>query len=169
MTTPQIDVFIPVYNDRKFLPIAVRSALKQQGVQTRVVVCDNCSTDGTWEWLQEQTQLDARIVIHQNETNIGAINNLNRFREHVKAPFYMLLCSDDMLMAPSALATAYRVMQDDADCVSVYCNLNYIDANNTVVAKRDFKRTGQFDSEMTLKQSIVGYRNMFGIPLLNLF
>ncbi|MEQ1651299.1 MAG: glycosyltransferase [Hyphomicrobium sp.] len=51
-----IDVFIPVYNDKIYLPKAVDSALGQRGVDVRVIISDNASTDGTFEWAQEQSR-----------------------------------------------------------------------------------------------------------------
>ena len=39
-----------VYNEMEYLPHQLKY-IKSQGLD--VYVIDNCSTDGTWEWLQE--------------------------------------------------------------------------------------------------------------------
>ena len=166
---PRVDVFIPVFNGMQFLPLAVESALAQRDVDVQVVVSDNCSTDGTWEWLREQQANDPRLRIFQNESNLGLINNFNRFVDYIESPHYMVLCADDMLARPNALALASRVMDRDADIVSVYCDMTYIDRHGATVANRKLRPTGAFDAARTLRRSIVTRRNHFGIPLLHRF
>ncbi len=164
---PQIDVFIPVYNDLAHLPAALNSALSQTGVDLRVVVSDNASTDGTSEWLDTMAAKDKRLVIHRNPSNIGLLGNLNRFRELVEAPHYMLLCSDDVLYSGDALSKAAAIVAADPNIVSVYCDLAFIDGQGRRVATRRFRRQGLYSADTALRDSIRKYRNMFGIPLLN--
>jgi glycosyltransferase involved in cell wall biosynthesis len=167
MSMTNIDVFIPVFNDIRFLPKAVASALGQTGVDVRVVVSDNASTDGTYEWIADAASRDNRIVVHRNERNFGHLYNLNRYRELVTAPHYMLLCSDDMLYRADALAKAAAIFVADPDTVSVYCDLAIIDAAGVQVTARRFGRSGPFRADEALRASLWSYRNMFGIPLLH--
>lgn len=162
-----IDVFIPVYNDREFLPAAIASVQVQRGVDLRIVVSDNASTDGTYEWLLEAAAEDPRIVVHRNPENIGLLGNLNRYRDLVEAPYFLLLCSDDTLHADDCLAKAMEVVAEDPELVSIYCDLAYLDSRGRVMSYRRFGRSGRFDAEQALRQSMRGLRNRFGIPLLN--
>lgn len=164
---PRIDVFIPVYNDLRFLPAAVASVLAQQGVDVRVVVSDNASTDGTSEWLSAAAAQDSRVVVVRNARNIGMVANLNRFRELVETEHYMLLCSDDTLYTPDALAKAAAVVAADPRVVSVYCDLAFIDGKGRLISTRRFGRQGQFSADAALHDSLRRFRNLFGIPLLN--
>ena len=163
----RIDVFIPVYNDLQFLPAAVASVLAQQGVDVRVVVSDNASTDGTSEWLSAAAAREPRIVVHRNASNIGMVANLNRYRELVETAHYMLLCSDDILYARDALAKAAAVVEADTRVVSVYCDLAFIDGKGRHISTRRFGRSGEFSAEAALYGSLRRFRNLFGIPLLN--
>lgn len=162
-----IDVFIPVYNDKIYLPKAVDSALGQRGVDVRVIISDNASTDGTFEWAQEQSRLDARVVVFRNERNIGLFGNVNRFRDLVTAEYYIFLCSDDLLASNQALAKAGDVMAKNPSVVSVTCDLNFIDAGGQTMSKRTFRRAGIFDAQKTLRETIIASRNQFVVPLLN--
>jgi glycosyltransferase involved in cell wall biosynthesis len=162
----KIQVFIPVYNDIRFLPDAVASVLKQQDVDVEVIVSDNVSTDGTWEWLTNAALREPRLVIHRNRENIGMMKNINRIPELVTADYYMFLCSDDRLGAPDALSSALKVMTNAPDVVSVYCDMCYIDAQGKTLVTRRFGRAGRFEAASTVKASIISGRNLFGIPLL---
>ncbi|MCA1529355.1 MULTISPECIES: glycosyltransferase family A protein [Bradyrhizobium] len=162
-----IQVYIPVYNDIRFLPDAVASVLMQQDVEVEVIVSDNASTDGTSEWLANAASMEPRLSVHRNRENQGMMNNINRIGELVTADYYMFLCSDDRLGATDALSSALKVMTDTPDVVSVYCDLLYIDALGRTLAARRFNRVGRFDTAATLKASIISGRNLFGIPLLH--
>jgi glycosyltransferase involved in cell wall biosynthesis len=138
----------------------------QQDVDIEVVVSDNVSTDGTWEWLTNAAFSEPRLVIHRNRENIGMMKNINRIPELVTADYYMFLCSDDRLGAPDALSSALKVMTDAPEIVSVYCDMCYIDAQGKTLVSRRFGRAGRFEAASTVKASIISGRNLFGIPLL---
>jgi glycosyltransferase involved in cell wall biosynthesis len=166
-SNPKIQVYIPVYNDISFLPDAVASILAQRDVDVEVIVSDNASTDGTFEWLEQAASSDRRIVVHRNSENLGMLANINRFSDLVTAEFYLLLCSDDRLGAPDALSSALKVMLDHPDVVSVYADMLYIDGLGRGLAARRFGRDGRFAGIPVLKASIISGRNLFGIPLLH--
>lgn len=51
--TPQLSILIPVYNERKLLPFLlkkVHAALPD--IRREIILVDDCSTDGTREWLR---------------------------------------------------------------------------------------------------------------------
>lgn len=63
---PTLSVVIPVYNERATLPEILRLVmLALPGVAKQVIVVDDCSTDGTREWLTE--------YLPRTETPIGRI------------------------------------------------------------------------------------------------
>jgi glycosyltransferase involved in cell wall biosynthesis len=162
-----IDVFIPVYNDKTFLPLSVGSALSQQDVDVRVIISDNASTDGTFEWAVEQSRSDPRVIVFRNDRNLGLFGNVNRFRELVTAEYYMFLCSDDLLVNDRALATAKTAMAENPSVVSITCDLNFIDVGGKTMNKRSFRRSGIYDAQQTLRETIITSRNQFVVPLLN--
>jgi glycosyltransferase involved in cell wall biosynthesis len=162
----RVQVFIPVYNDVVFLPRALASVLNQQGVEVEVIVSDNASTDGTYEYVCEHAAHDPRITVHRNTSNLGHLRNLGRFAECVSADYYMLLCSDDMLGDATALARACTIMEQHPAAVSVYCDLLFVDGNDRKLAQLRLRQQGFFDHRAALRQSIVDGRDRFGIALL---
>jgi hypothetical protein len=98
---------------------------------------------------------------------MGHIANMNRFAEVVKAEYYMMLCSDDMLGSATALQQAVNVLDARPDVVSVYSDMIYIDGTDRKLAKRRFKRLGLFEAQLIGQRSIRSLRNLFGIPLLH--
>jgi glycosyltransferase involved in cell wall biosynthesis len=89
-TLPPLSVVIPVYNERDTLGsvlVAVSRALP--GVRKNIIVVDDCSTDGTREWLKSNFPIGARIG---SEVSIDADGWLD-----VSAPFTDALVSIEPL------------------------------------------------------------------------
>ena len=50
----KLSIVVPVYNERVFLPrILEKLTQALEGVEKEVVIVDDCSTDGTREWIRE--------------------------------------------------------------------------------------------------------------------
>jgi glycosyltransferase involved in cell wall biosynthesis len=163
----KIDVFIPVYNDVQHVGRAIQSCLDQTGVDVRILVSDNCSTDGTFEKVKDLANEDSRIILMQNAENIGMIANVNRLFELVERPHYIFLCSDDHLIDEAAFAKAIALMETDPQIVSVYSDIQFQDGAGLPIMNNRFRRGAVFDPEKTFIASLVSTRNRFGIPVLH--
>ena len=84
-----VSVIIPTYNRLWCLPKAVESCRNTQ-CQTEIIVIDDGSTDGTWEWLQTQTN-----VISLRQDNWGKGWAVNRGFAIAKGEYIRFLDSDD--------------------------------------------------------------------------
>lgn len=164
---PEVDVFIPVYNDVEFVAQAVSSCLMQEQVDVRLLVSDNCSTDGTSELLREMAEADSRIVLSRNSTNLGLAGNMQRVHELVTRPYYMFLCSDDCLIDKNAFRDALALFEAFPDVTSVYSNIDFIDRDGRLIARNKFHRSTTFSARKTLQKSLISTRNRFGIPLMH--
>ena len=82
---PRIAVLLATHNGREWLPEQLASILNQRDVDVRVIALDDESTDGTREWLIEQSATDARLTVLPSQGRSGG-----------SAPnFYRLLASAD--------------------------------------------------------------------------
>jgi glycosyltransferase involved in cell wall biosynthesis len=84
-----ISVIIPTYNRLWCLPKAVESC-RNTHCQTEIIVIDDGSTDGTWEWLQTQTD-----IISLRQDNWGKGWAVNRGFAIAKGEYVRFLDSDD--------------------------------------------------------------------------
>lgn len=53
VTNPLVSIVIPVYNRELYIEDAVRSAISQTYRNIEIIIVDNCSTDSTWNILNE--------------------------------------------------------------------------------------------------------------------
>ena len=84
-----ITVIIPAYNRLWSLPQAVNSC-RNNRCTVEIIVVDDGSTDGTWEWLQQQKDI---IILKQ--PNQGKCWAVNKAFELAKGKYVRFLDSDD--------------------------------------------------------------------------
>ena len=90
-----VSIIIPTHNRLWSLPKAVESC-RNTNCQSEIIVVDDGSTDGTWEWLQQQ-----KDVISLRQKNWGKPWAVNKAFSLAKGEYVRFLDSDDWL-APNA-------------------------------------------------------------------
>lgn len=157
-------ICIPVYNGADFLEEALESIEQQTLKDVLVLVSDNASTDATPDLLDKwSSRLNMRVVRHAE--TLPMRDHFNAILDMVDCDYYMLLCHDDYLTDPEALALAHAALTENPDVGAVYCDLRYVGENRRKLSDRIFSRTGFFDATATGIKAIRTTRNLFGIPL----
>ena len=70
----KLSIVIPVYNERDLAPqalVRIEAAPLPEGVTREIVLVDDCSTDGTRDWLREFAAARPEVVLKLHETNAG--------------------------------------------------------------------------------------------------
>src|SRR5688500_18219442 len=88
-------VILPVRNGGEYVKECVNSILSQTYTGFNLHVLDNCSSDGTYEWISSIN--DSRIVIHRSETPLTIEKNWERVLSISKNEFITLIGHDDVL------------------------------------------------------------------------
>lgn len=95
-TDPLVSICIPTRNRAHLVGTAIRSALEQTYSNLRVIVVDNCSTDGTVELLEQfRAQAPDRFRYVVNPADLGMQGNFTRCFELAEGKYFKILCSDD--------------------------------------------------------------------------
>ncbi|HDR7894654.1 MULTISPECIES: glycosyltransferase family 2 protein [Bacillus] len=76
---PKVSIIMGVYNtpDEEMLSLAVNSIINQTYSNWEFIICDDGSTDNTWDILCKLATQDSRIVLIKNEKNMGLAATLN--------------------------------------------------------------------------------------------
>ena len=103
MSSPptQISIFIPVYNDARWLPGAIESVRAQRHENWELVVGDNASSEDIESIVCAYG--DDRLRYHRWPTHVPIDENFNRTATLTRYPWVQLLCADDRLR-PDCLA-----------------------------------------------------------------
>jgi glycosyltransferase involved in cell wall biosynthesis len=104
-----VSVVIPCYNYAHYLRDCVDSVLAQDGVDVRVLVIDDESSDDTPAVAASIVARDPRVEYRRHANNRGHIATYNEGLEWADAEYVVLLSADDLL-TPGALRRATRLM-----------------------------------------------------------
>jgi len=91
----KVSVCIPVWNQEKLVIKALESIPKRDDVE--IIVCEDGSTDNTWNNLVEYCRNYPKIKLLKNEQNKGVSYTINRLMDEAKGWYIDLLGSDDYL------------------------------------------------------------------------
>jgi len=92
---PRLSIGFPVRNGEETIRRALDSLLAQTFTDFELIVVDNVSTDSTMEILESYRDLNPRIQIHQNPTNIGQQPNFDKVISLATGDYFMWASADD--------------------------------------------------------------------------
>ncbi|NLM17501.1 MAG: glycosyltransferase [Candidatus Riflebacteria bacterium] len=95
---PKISVIMGVYNNQNTVKAAIESIRSQTFTNWEFVICDDGSTDKTWEILQEYATADKRIKLIQNKVNRRLSVALNRCLKTTKGEYIARMDADDIAL-----------------------------------------------------------------------
>lgn len=104
-----VSIITPSFNGIKYVGETYKSIQAQTYQNWEWMVTDDCSTDGTYEYLLELAKLDPRIKIFQNIINEGAAVSRNNSIKKASGRFVSFIDSDDLWL-PSKLETQIKFM-----------------------------------------------------------
>ena len=78
-----VTVGVKCFNNVRYIREALESAFRQTYRPLEIVVCDDCSTDGSWEAIGEVVEAHLgepglHVVVERNESNLGNLGNWER-------------------------------------------------------------------------------------------
>lgn len=110
---PTISIVMATYNGERYLREQLDSILAQTVQDFEVVVCDDRSTDGTWNILSEYASKDKRFRINKNEKNLGVQGNFAKGISMVsESSIYIAPCDQDDIWMPDHLERLRNIIGD---------------------------------------------------------
>lgn len=115
---PEISIIAPCHNERENLtPLtaAIRAAVEPAGRSFEIVLVDDCSTDGSWELLEQLGRQDSRIRALRFEQNSGQSAALWAGMKAARGQILITLDAD--LQNPPSEIPRFLDALRQADCV----------------------------------------------------
>jgi len=103
----RISFIIPSRNNLKYLKHAVASIQDNYGTQHDIVLLDDASTDGTWDWIQSLEGDNILKYRHEGKERIGHIMLYNRGVEMSKTEAFTVFHAD-MIITKDFIANALK-------------------------------------------------------------
>jgi glycosyltransferase involved in cell wall biosynthesis len=122
---PKLSIGIPVFNGQEFLPELLDSLFAQTFRDFEILICDNASSDQTFQICCEYERRDSRIRYFRNCRNLGAVANFNRVFELSTAPLFKWAAHDD-LYHDGYLAACVSLLEANPDTVLAHTGAAFI-------------------------------------------
>lgn len=136
MSLPSMTVIMTVHNGMPYLRESVRSILQQDAPGLRFCVIDNCSSDGSREFLDETLARHAGrepfMTVEHRPENVGRTAALNRALDAVTTELAAVMDADDVAH-PSRIRLQTAVFMERPEVDLCASGISYIDGNGTIL------------------------------------
>ena len=160
---PLVSVIIPVYNRKGMSAEAINCALDQDYSNIEIIVGDNCSTDGTFEYLKNEFSGNEKVKLFQNEKNLGPVLNWIECLKRCNGKYIKILWSDD-LMDESYIEKCVQVMESEPSVSFVYSSVVFFEkkeelkqnpADSKQITRYRFNKTGVYEGQKFIVNSYI--------------
>ena len=117
MNKPLVSIITPAYNCKNTINDTFKSVSAQTIIDWEWIVIDDCSNDGSLDFLKELAIGDSRITILQNEKNTGTAAARNIGLKNARGRYVTFLDSDDLL-DPNYLESQLDFIKDHGPLIS---------------------------------------------------
>lgn len=164
--TPRVSLGMPLFNAERYLAKAFDSLLAQDYRDFEIIVCDNASTDRTWEICEKYALIDRRIRLFGNDKNHGAAYNYNRTVELARGQLFKWVAHDD-ICAPTLLGRCVAALDEaGSQAVLAYPQTMLIDDDGAEIgpyrdgldlrSPRRYRRVARFARNWSLCNAVFG-------------
>lgn len=133
----KISVIMGVYNDAPFLEKSILSILNQTYKNFEFIICDDCSTDDSFEIIKKFKQRDNRIVVIKNEKNLGLASTLNRCLQFCNGEYVARMDSDDISL-PDRFMKQVKYLDNHQEYAVLGGQVIYIDNQDIEYRESNF-------------------------------
>ena len=114
---PLVTISMITYNQEKFVRDAVKGLLSQDYSPLEIVISDDCSTDNTWQIIQEEvTKYKAnggehKIILNHNAHNMGIVKHCE-FVGQFRHGALVVGCGGDDISLPNRVSTIVKAWEE---------------------------------------------------------
>lgn len=183
---PLVTVYIPTYNRVELLKRAVQSVQQQTYQNLEIIIVDDCSTDGTHDYLKTLSTEDSRVRCFLKEKNSGACVSRNIAIENASGEFITGLDDDDyflenriqdflnnihllhkylFLCTTNIVETKDKIIKSNFDRIKPICissrdllSINYI--GNQIFIKTEILKEIKFNPSIPIWQDFYTWYNL---------
>lgn len=130
---PLVSIYIPVYNNEKYIEKCVDSALNQTVTDLEVCICDDGSTDNTFAILKKVYGHNPRVRFISKEN--GGIASASNAAVKMCRGYYVAQLDSDDYLEPDAVELCLQAFMEDRKLACVYTTNRNVDPNGKLISK----------------------------------
>lgn len=123
---PTISVIMGAYNCARTLPEAIAAIQHQTVSDWEFIICDDGSSDETWQVASEFQRNDERIVLLRNEKNLGLNATLNKCLSASRGKYIARMDGDD-ICTPDRFEKELALYAEHPEAGVISCSMSFFD------------------------------------------
>jgi glycosyltransferase involved in cell wall biosynthesis len=143
--TPLVSVLLPVHNAAAYLPAAIESILNQSFRNFELIIINDGSTDDSLKIISAFS--DSRIIVVNNEKNLGLIVSLNNGIQLAKGKYIARMDADDISL-PERLEKQVAKMESDSGIAVLASFVDFINEDGDVTGSWNTDREAVSENEI---------------------
>ena len=163
-----VSVIMTTYNGEQYLATQLKTVMAQSYKNIEIIICDDCSADGTRELIKKFADADKRISYFFNEQNFGVNKNFEQGLLKAKGDFITLADQDDIWL-PKKIEEQMSLFTEE-DIVLVH-SISVRFSGKTLPIKKKASSIHLFEGSdvrrLLLRNSISGHNIIFRKKLLS--
>ena len=128
----KISVAMATYNGEKYIEKQIDSLLNQTLLPNEIIVCDDCSSDKTYDILKQYSIENKIIKLYRNDKQIGFSKNFEKAISLSTGDFIFLSDQDDICL-PRKIEEMIDIMKNNSNIKILSCNPILIDENGNTI------------------------------------
>lgn len=155
-----VDILMATYNGECYVREQIRSIQAQTFKDWRLLVSDDCSTDGTLEAVRDMAGADKRIQIASERVRLGSAKaNFMSLLKSASAS-YIMFCDQDDVWLPNKIALSLKKMQKLEDAAGsdsplmVFTDMRVVDDMLSPIAD-SFEEYSSIDPSRTKLRQLI--------------
>jgi glycosyltransferase involved in cell wall biosynthesis len=165
--SPQVSVFIPVYNGAAYLEQTIRAVVAQTHDDWELIIVDNASTDGTAILLRRLLGelADERIRVITNPSTVPAPENWNVGRVACTGEFLKMICADDIPVSDSIERQVKALLDNPSASVASGSRIIINADGRERFVRNGIGRTGLYEGRKIIRRCLMAGTNIVGDPV----
>lgn len=132
---PLITVGMPVFNEMEYIEETLTAVLSQSHSNLEIVIADNASDDGTYEYLQTAAEKDPRITLIRQDKNRGSVVNGNTVIQSARGEYFIFASGHDV-WPKKFIDKLLSGLLDSPKCILAYPTFKRIDQTGSEIEWR---------------------------------
>ncbi|MDC3316418.1 glycosyltransferase family 2 protein [bacterium] len=132
-----VSILVPAYNHENYICECIESIFAQEYEHFEVIVCDDASTDATFEKLTkyiDNSPVPFQLV--RNENNSGICFSLNRLLGLAKGTWIAIIASDDVYLPQFIAENMALAKRDGNEIKAIHSDVERIDQFGVIISNR---------------------------------
>ena len=149
MKTPLVSVIMGIYNVAESLPTCIESILNQTYKNWELIMCDDCSTDNTYEIANSYAKKYSNIKVIKNGKNMRLAYSLNQCLSMAKGEYIARMDADDICL-PQRFEKQVEFLNNNKEFMVVGSALIPFDENG----EREVRKIKEYPVARDMKRGV---------------